>query len=74
MSKSKTKTRLFTTDSVDDEMYMSSDLHVERSIKGSNALELVHERQNGHDEHIILYRDGVKKLKDFFEKWLKETE
>jgi len=65
---------LFTTDLVDDSMYMSSDLHVLESIKGSGALEFEHERQYSGGDRFILYREGVILLNKFLSEWLNETQ
>lgn len=71
MSKQNKRKRLFTTDSVDDTMYMSADLHINKTFK--NGLEFEFERQSGSITGFTLYRDGVEKLNAFLTNWLKEN-
>lgn len=71
MSKQNKRKRLFTTDSVDDTMYMSADLHINKTFK--NGLEFEFERQSGSITYFTLYRDGVEKLNAFLTNWLKEN-
>jgi hypothetical protein len=72
MSKQNKRKRLFTTDSVDDTMYMCADLHINKTFK--NGLEFEFERQNGSITDFTLYREGVEKLNEFLTNWLKENE
>jgi hypothetical protein len=65
------KFRLFTTDSVDDEMFMSADLHLNKTFK--NGLEVEFERQNGSSTFFTLYRGGIEELNKFLTDWLKEN-
>ena len=71
MAKKHKRKRLFTTDSVDDTMYMCVDLHINSTFK--NGLEFEFERQSGAITDFTLYRDGVEKLNDFLTNWLKEN-
>lgn len=71
MPKQNKRKRLFTTDSVDDTMYMCADLHINKTFK--NGLEFEFERQNGSITGFTLYREGVENLNEFLTNWLKEN-
>ena len=71
MPKKKKRTRLFTTDSVDDTMFMSADLHINNTFK--NGLEFEFERQNGPITNLTLYYGGIEKLNKFLTQWLKDN-
>jgi hypothetical protein len=71
MPKQNKRKRLFTTDSVDDTMYMCADLHINKTFK--NGLEFEFERQSGSITDFTLYREGVEKLNEFLTNWLKEN-
>ena len=66
----KKKKRLFTTDSVDDEMFMCAEIHLNKTFK--NGLEVEFERQNNGIVSFTLYRDGIEKLNNFLTDWLKK--
>lgn len=68
---SKKKDRLFTTDCVDDEMYMCADIHLYKTFK--DGLEINLERQNGSSTVFTIYRQGVVDLNNFLTKWLEEN-
>ena len=71
MAKKKIKL-YFTSDNVDDEMYMGADLNIIQSpIK--NGLEFQFEQQNGGITDFTLYHQGVLDLKNALEKWLDEN-
>ena len=65
------RTRLFTTDSVDDTMSMCADLHINNTFK--NGLEFEFERQSGSITDFTLYRLGVEELNIFLTQWLKDN-
>ncbi len=67
----KKKNRLFTTDSVDDVMFMCADLHINKTFK--NGLEFEFEKQSGSTIYFTVYRDGIEKLNLFLTNWLKEN-
>ena len=67
----KNKERLFSTDSVDDDMFMSTDLHIDKSIK--DGVDFVFERQSGIKTRFTLYIDGVESLRDFLNRWLEDN-
>lgn len=62
---------LFHTENVDDEMFMCSDLRINKTFK--DGLEFEHERQNAGIETFTVYKRGVKKLNQFLAKWLEES-
>lgn len=63
--------RLFTTDNVDDSYYMSSDLHVNTSIK-KDALEFHIDGQRDNT-YFTVYKQGVKDLHKFLGEWLNQN-
>jgi hypothetical protein len=65
MKKSK---RLYSTDSVDDDLYMCAELHIDKSFK--DGLEFIYERQSGIKTRFTVYRDGIESLRDLLDKWL----
>jgi len=62
--------RIFTTDSVDDSYFMSSDLHVNETFKNGLEFHLDGQKDN---THFTLYRQGIEDLSDFLVKWLNEN-
>jgi hypothetical protein len=68
---SKNKHRLFSTNQVDDDLFMCADLHIKKTFK--DGLEFEFERQSGFKTKFTLYRGGVEELNEFLNKWLKEN-
>jgi hypothetical protein len=64
----KNKKTLFTTNNVNDDLFMCADLHIKKTFK--DGLEFEFERQSGFKTRFTLYRDGVEELSRFLNKWL----
>lgn len=61
---------LFTTDEVDDAMFMGSDLHLVKTFK--DGLKVHFEGQQGGNVTFTIYRKGIEDLNKFLTKWLEE--
>ena len=67
----KKKTRLFTTDSVDDSYFMSSDLHIAKGVH-KQTLEFHLDGQKDNT-YFTVYKEGIVDLNKFLTKWLEEN-
>lgn len=68
----KNKEKIFTTNQVDDDYFMGSDLHIRNGVH-KKTLEFHHEGQRT-DCTFTLYEEGIKELHQFLTKWLQENE